>query len=148
MIKSKREYKFYSQFHNPPHAKAEKGGGERHVSLTGYVPLEQRIQEMMYAGIKLTNMRSGGRYDTDDYGCDADDIPLDPTREKGIDRAEVSELSRRLASSIQSAREAIRVQKNAKGEGAPAEKAPEGSKEGNKPEVKVSEPPKAAEGGR
>lgn len=101
------KYKFFAQWSNPPHAKSEKVDTTRHVSLTGYVPLEQRIQEMMQAGVRLNNMRQGGTYDTDLYpDTDADDIPLDPTRDKGIDPAEVTEIAYDV-------RQALKAQRNA-----------------------------------
>lgn len=85
----------YAQWKNPPKAKAEKGGGKRLVSLSGYVPLKDRIEDFMRAGVNLLRTRGGGYYDSD-YGDIDDNSPVDPFRAPGVDFAEVSEAAREL----------------------------------------------------
>lgn len=48
---------------NPPVVSGDKMSSEYNVDLTGYLPLEQQIQQMMYAGHKLDISRTFDRYE-------------------------------------------------------------------------------------
>lgn len=73
---------------------AEKGGGEKIVDASGYIPAEVQIRTMIQAGIRLDESRRElYDYEGDDNGMvDMAEIPFDITRSPNFDMAEGHQL--------------------------------------------------------
>lgn len=83
----------YSSTNRPP-SKPNKTGGKKLVETAGYVPTERRINEMILAGRRLSAYRED---QFDSYSTNEDDIPIDPTRKMGLDRADITRMEQELA---------------------------------------------------
>lgn len=110
---------FRTQYNRTP-SKGEAGGGPCHTERAGYIPNKIRINNMMLAGQRLVDYRKE-KYDWPD-GTEIDEDFYDPTRARGFDLAEATQISIETEERIQSAQ---RATKKAREE---AEKAAEASK--------------------
>lgn len=88
---------FATQYHRPvkdwseDHSKSKPG-----ITVEPYIPPQVQIAEMMDAGARLAALRKA-RFDSVELQVEGDDIPLDPTREPGVDLVDVDRQARRVA---------------------------------------------------
>lgn len=117
--------KFYDQFLNRPPADEEVNSGELITESAGYIPAEVQIMEMIESGKRLGEFR---KENYDFAPDDEDDGRVDPTREKGFDMADASQIDLRLSAKF---KEAEKEQKEEMKE--MPEKPKEGKEDGNTP---------------
>lgn len=69
---------------------------EKSITETAYVPPQVQIQDMMEAGLRLAAERKA-RFDSVELNVqEGEDIPLDPTREPGVDLVDVQRAAESL----------------------------------------------------
>lgn len=101
--------KFGTQWIVPLFSYAEKGD-PRSITETAYVPPQVQIQDMIDAGARLAAARKA-RFDTVELQLDAedDDVPLDPTRQPGVDLVDVQKAAQAVSTRLQEAKSALQV---------------------------------------
>lgn len=85
---------------------------EDHRSITeqSYIPPQVQINDMLLAGLRLDAERRA-RFDSSDMNIeDPNQIPLDPTREPGVDLVDIQ----RIGSAARSTLEKIQIEENKK----------------------------------
>lgn len=96
----------FSTPYNRPPSDAESNSGELLVERVGYISAQKRIENMILAGQRLKDFRSE-QFDFPDENSIQYDFD-DPTRSKGFDLADATQLSYLTEQKIKN------VQKNAK----------------------------------
>lgn len=97
----------------------EKNSQETFVEIGGYRTVKQMIEEFVVSGKRLEEARAD-QYDYDD-DVDVDDAEFDPTREKGFDLADASNIVSELAeAALSSQGSKSEKQANEKNESEPA----------------------------
>lgn len=91
-----KKYQCFCQFVRPPKAKAERHSGKGKTSMVGYVPLEDRIREMMAAGVRLQAARDAAYDIPSTFVGNEEDVEVDPTRKPGFDYADASAVAASL----------------------------------------------------
>jgi hypothetical protein len=98
------EARFYTQYDRPVRDESEHPSLESQTE-TGYVPPEVQIEDMMRAGKTLMEYRKA-RFDTVELADqEGDEIPLDPTREPGVDLVDVMRASRNVFQRLKAQKE-------------------------------------------
>lgn len=74
---------------------------EDHSSITetAYVPPQIQIRDMMLAGLRLAEERRA-RFDSVELGVEDGDIPLDPTREPGVDIVDLERAAAAVSAAV------------------------------------------------
>ena len=75
----------------------------------GYIPPTVQIADMMNAGARLAAERKA-RFDSQELGMEEGaDVPLDPTREQGLDLVDVQRLAEKAKNAATALQEAVRA---------------------------------------
>lgn len=109
---------FSTQFNVINHSTPEINSGEVMVETAGYIDSQTKIENMIFAGQRLEMSRSEDFDYNDDnvFDDENNDMDIDPTRYKGLDMAEASEIDRSMYQKFIDWKKSKMSQKNAKEE--------------------------------
>lgn len=103
--------KFYTKYDRPP-TSYEVGGGKKLVETAGYLSAKQRIDNLITAGRQLMASRAE-QYDFPE-GTPTDTNFSDPTRSRGFDLADASQVIEHVEMGMRSSIEAKKADEDAK----------------------------------
>lgn len=92
---------FATGIHRPTVDMSEKLDPVPAVTIEPYLPPQYQIADMMDAGVRLALSRKA-RFDNRELGIDedSDEVPLDPTREPGVDLVDVVRAAQSVAKEL------------------------------------------------
>lgn len=124
-----KKMEFKTQYTRTP-SKGETGGGVSKTERAGYIPAKARIENLMLAGQRLVNYRKE-LYDFQD-GEEIDESFYDPTRSKGFDLADGTQLGMQAKARLEASATAAKEKKAAEEALKASQNAQEGQEQPSK----------------